>query len=142
MSMAFRIWLFIAGMVAVTALVAAAYGAHALNRFALIPTVAKIFDIGQLYHMAHALALFGLAILLAATDGRRTAWSNLMINAAGLAFLAGIAAFSGGIYYQVLTEVKLPEGIIRSGGTAFMAGWAALALSAFGFHSKRSYPRD
>ena len=120
--MAFRIWLFIAGVVAVTALVAAAYGAHALNRYALIPTVAKVFDIGQLYHMAHALALFGLAILLAATDGRRTVWSNLMINAAGLAFLAGIAAFSG--------------------GTAFMAGWAALALSAFGFHNKRSYPRD
>ena len=139
--MAYRIWLFVAGMVAVTALIAAAYGAHALNRFALIPTVAKIYDIGQLYHMAHALALFGLAILLAATEGRRTLWSNLMINVAGLAFLAGIALFSGGIYYQVVNEVKLADNIVPAGGMAFMTGWAALALSAFGFHDKRPYPQ-
>ena len=140
--MAYRIWLFIAGIVAVTALMAAAYGAHQLNRYALIPTVAKIFDIGQLYHMAHALALFGLAILLAATDGRRTAWSSIMINLAGIGFIAGIALFSGGIYYQVITEAKLAQNIVPAGGLSFMAGWTALALSAFGFQSnKRPYPR-
>lgn len=139
--MAYRIWLFVAGIVAVTALMAAAYGAHQLNRYALIPTVAKIYDIGQLYHMAHALALFGLAILLAATEGRRSMWSNIMINLAGVAFILGIACFSGGIYYQVVNEVKLAENIVPTGGLAFMSGWAAVALSAFGFQSKRPYPR-
>lgn len=139
--MAYRIWLFVAGIMAVTALVAAAYGAHQLNRYALIPTVAKIYDIGQLYHMAHALALFGIAILLAATEGRRTLWSSVMINLAGVAFLIGIGLFSGGIYYQVVNEVKLGENLVPTGGVAFMSGWAALAFSAFGFHSKRPYPR-
>ena len=139
--MAYRIWLFIAGLVAVTALAAAAYGAHQLNRYALIPIVAKAFDIAQLYHMAHALALFGLAILFAATDGRRNAWSGLMLSLAGIGFIAGIVLFSGGIYYQVVYETKLPPRVIPTGGVAFMTGWAALALSSFGFRSaRRPYP--
>ena len=128
----FRIWLFIAGLVALAAVVAAAHGAHELNRYALFPAAAKIYDTAQLFHMMHAIALFGVAILLATTDGRRHGWSSLMLNLAAVAFLAGIALFSGGIYYHVLKGVP-PSA--PAGGLAFMVGWAALALSAFGFRS-------
>jgi uncharacterized membrane protein YgdD (TMEM256/DUF423 family) len=131
----FRIWLFIAGLVALAAVVAAAHGAHELNRYALFPAAAKIYDTAQLFHMTHAIALFGVAILLATTDGRRHGWSSLMLNLAAVAFLAGIALFSGGIYYHVLKGVPPNAPIVPAGGLAFMVGWAALALSAFGFRS-------
>jgi uncharacterized membrane protein YgdD (TMEM256/DUF423 family) len=131
----FRIWLFIAGLVALAAMAAAAHGAHELNRYALFPTAAKIYDTAQLFHMVHAIALFGVAVLLATTDGRRTGWSSAMLNLAALAFLAGIIMFSGGIYYHVLQGVRPNVPIVPAGGIAFMIGWAALALSAFGFRN-------
>jgi uncharacterized membrane protein YgdD (TMEM256/DUF423 family) len=61
-----------------------------------------------------------------------------MLNLAAVAFLAGIALFSGGIYYHVLKGVPPSAPIVPAGGLAFMVGWAALALSAFGY---RAAPR-
>ncbi len=134
--MSFRIWLFIAGITALLAIVAGAYGAHALNSSALFPRAAKIYDTAQLFHMIHAVALFGIAILMAGTDGRRAGWTSWILNIAALAFLAGIALFSGGIYYHVLKGVEPGVPIVPFGGVSFMIGWGALALSAFGFRSK------
>jgi len=133
--MPFRVWLFVAGLLAVAAVLAAAHGAHALNSYALFPSATKIYDTAQLYHILHAIALFGIAILFAATDGRRTGWSSIMLNLAAIGFIAGIAMFSGGIYYQVLSGVKSSTPIVPVGGVSFMIGWAALALSAFGYRS-------
>lgn len=135
----FRIWLFIAGLVALAAVIAAAHGAHELNRYALFPTAAKIYDTAQLFHMVHAVAVFGVAILLGTTDGHRSVWSSVMLNLAALAFLAGIAMFSGGIYYHVLKGAQPSVPIVPAGGISFMVGWGALALSAFGFR-KRTQP--
>ena len=73
----FRVWLFIAGVTALLAIMAGAYGAHALNSSALFPTAAKIYDTAQLFHMVHGVALFGIAILMASTDGRRAGWARL-----------------------------------------------------------------
>ncbi len=129
----FRIWLFVAGLVALAAVLAAAHGAHELNRYALFPTAAKIYDTAQLFHMVHAIALFGVAIMLATTEGRRNAWSTAMLNLSAFAFLAGIAMFSGGIYYHVLRGIEPSIPIVPAGGVSFMVGWAALALSAFGY---------
>ena len=127
----FRVWLFIAGVTALLAIMAGAYGAHALNSSALFPTAAKIYDTAQLFHMVHAVALFGIAILMAGTDGRRAGWASWMLHIAALGFLAGMLLFSGGIYYQVLKGVETGMPIVPVGGVSFMIGWAALALSAF-----------
>lgn len=131
--MSFRIWLFIAAISALLAIIAAAHGAHALNRTALFPTAAKIYDTAQLFHMLHATALFGVAILFGATDRRRVFWATLMLQIAAIGFVAGIVLFSGGIYYHVLKGVEPGLPIVPAGGVSFMIGWSALALSAFGF---------
>jgi uncharacterized membrane protein YgdD (TMEM256/DUF423 family) len=132
-TMAFRTWLFIAGVTALLAIAAAAYGAHALSQTTLFPTAAKIYDTAQLFHMLHAAAIFGIATLFAATEGRRAFWASLMLQIAAFSFLAGIGLFSGGIYYHVLKGVEPSVPIVPAGGASFMVGWGALALSAFGF---------
>jgi len=129
----FRLWLFVSGLLAVSALMAAAYGAHQLKWYA--PGTTKLYETAQLYHMIHSVALFGLGILMAATDGRRRLWSGITLNLAALAFLAGIGLFSGGLYYEVFTGVKPTVQIVPAGGVAFMVGWASVSLSIFGFRS-------
>ncbi|MGF1619014.1 MAG: DUF423 domain-containing protein [Rhodomicrobiaceae bacterium] len=129
--MAFRIWLFVSGLLALSALMAAAYGAHQLKWYA--PGTMKLYETAQLYHMVHAMALFGLAVLFAATDGRRRLWAGLLLNVAALGFVAGIAMFSGGLYYEVFAGVKPQIQIVPMGGLAFMTGWAAVSLATFGF---------
>lgn len=129
----YRFWLFIAGVAGGLAVVAGAYGAHALRDAGAAPVAVKIYETGQLYHALHALALFGVAVLIAATEGRRNGWSAWMLNIAALAFLGGIVCFSGGVYVQVMQGFQGNAKIVPLGGLLFIAGWAALAFSAFGF---------
>ena len=129
----FRLWLFIAGIVGLAAVAAGAWGAHALNGLADYPRLASIFETALRFHLVHSVALFGTAILFAATDGRRNVWGAVMLNLAALGFLLGIVLFSGGIYYQVLNIQETGLKVVPAGGIAFMIGWIAVALSAFGF---------
>lgn len=131
--MSFRIWLFLAGVFALLSVLAAAHGAHRLGGLATFSGATKAYEIAQLFHMVHALALFGVAVLIAATEGRRRAWAGWMLQIAGIAFILGMVLFSGGIYHQVLREIQGGAPIVPAGGLAYMAGWLALALSAFGF---------
>jgi uncharacterized membrane protein YgdD (TMEM256/DUF423 family) len=131
----FRLWLFISGIVALAAVAAGAWGAHGLTGLAPYPRLTAIFDTAQRFHLAHSIALFGVAVLFAATDGRRNLWGAITLNLAALGFLIGIILFSGGIYYQVLNIQQTGLKVVPAGGMAFMIGWVAVALSAFGFRS-------
>jgi uncharacterized membrane protein YgdD (TMEM256/DUF423 family) len=130
--MAFRFWLLIAGLAGAAAIVMGAYGAHALRDAGAAPAVMRVFETGQLYHALHALALLGLAALVAASEGRRRGFAALMLNLAGAAFTGGILLFSGGIYAQTGMGGAGNPGIVPLGGILFMIGWVALALAAFG----------
>lgn len=131
--MSFRIWLFVAGLSCITAVIAAAYGAHSLNGIVSFSSSVKIYETGQLYHMLHSLAILAVALLMLATEGRRNGWASAMLQIAAVAFLAGIVLFSGGIYYNVLQEAQAATQIVPAGGGLFLLGWAAVTLSAFGF---------
>jgi uncharacterized membrane protein YgdD (TMEM256/DUF423 family) len=129
----FRIWIFISGIVALGAVAAGAWGAHALTDLAAYPRLASSFESALRFHLIHAIALFGVAILYAATEGRRNAWGAAMLGLAAVSFLIGIALFSGGIYYQVFNIQQTGLKIVPAGGIAFMIGWVAVSLSAFGY---------
>lgn len=131
----FRLWLFLSGLAALAAVAMAAWGAHAMSDLASYPRLAMSFDTAQRFHMIHSVALFGVAVLFAATDGRRNLWGAIVLNLAALGFLIGILLFSGGIYYQVLNLQQTALKIVPAGGMAFMIGWLAVALSAPGYRS-------
>ena len=81
------------------------------------------FDVGVRYEIYHALAMV-LAGLLAWRAPSR--W----FQAAGLLFLIGTALFSGGLYYPVLTQTKLPWYLVPAGGMSLILAWLLLALGA------------
>jgi uncharacterized membrane protein YgdD (TMEM256/DUF423 family) len=133
--MSFRFWLFIAGISSAIAVAAEAYGTHALYNLPPLETV--ILQTGLRYHLFHSMALFGVAALLAATEGRSGLWGRWMPQMAAVAFLGGIFMFSGGMYYHILNGAKPSVPIIPAGGVSFITGWVLLSLSSFGFGRSR-----
>lgn len=97
-----------------------AFGAHGLrNRVG--PEMLEIWKTGVLYHLAHALALLGVAAL-----GPRVGWPRAV---AGL-FVGGVLIFSGTLYAMVITGNFWLGRITPIGGAALLGGWAALAACA------------
>lgn len=128
--MSYRIWYFIAGVSGAAAVLLGAYGQHATPG-------GHSFDVANTYHLLHTVALFGIAILLSATQDRRNTFGCLLTQLGGLAFLLGIALFVGGVYFQTFVkDAKMPLSLIPVGGVAFATGWALLALSSFGYRAK------
>ena len=101
-----------------------AFGAHAL-RDGLDDRAREVFETGVRYQMYHALALFGIGTLAAATPLPRR-W----LNVAALAFCAGILLFSGSLYALALGAPRWLGAITPLGGTLFMIGWLAVAVAA------------
>lgn len=120
-----KIFLAIAAVLAGLAVAGGAFGAHALKD-QLTEKALGIFETGVKYQMYHALALFGVAILLSQVE---TLPSNLL-TITGIAFIAGIAIFSGSLYALSFTGIKILGAITPIGGVAFMVGWGCLALAA------------
>lgn len=82
------------------------------------------FNTGVRYHMWHALALFGVGLLMLkypATSLTVSAWC----------FVGGIVLFSGSLYVLVICGPKfggITWGLVAPiGGTLQLVGWAALA---------------
>ena len=83
----------------------------------------QTFETGVRYQMYHALALLAVAWLCERSPGR-------LPRGAGLAFLAGIALFSGSLYAMALSGITVLGAITPLGGVAFLAGWVLLAIAA------------
>ncbi len=111
--------LIVAGIAGLTAVAVGAFGAHGL-RGSLSPEMMAIFQTGALYHLVHALAIFGAALL-----ARDEAYARLA-SAAGWAFLLGIVIFSGSLYALSITGTRWLGAITPIGGVSFMIGWAML----------------
>jgi uncharacterized membrane protein YgdD (TMEM256/DUF423 family) len=132
--MAYRIWLFLAGLSGAFAVLMGAAIKHRSPPFD--PGVVESLSAGQLYHMLHSLALLGVAVLLLASDGRRGVVVSLLLNLAGAAFAGGIILFSFGIYGAFTNGAIVHAQTVPMGGMLFIAGWVLLALSAFGVEGR------
>lgn len=117
-------FLFVSGaLAALLGVLLGAFGTHAL-RDRLPPDLLATFETGVRYHFYHAFAL-----LAAAYAAQR--WPEGAAVAAGALFMAGIVLFSGSLYLLALTGVRWLGAITPLGGLAFIAGWAALAWTAW-----------
>lgn len=124
-----RTLLVIAGVVGGLGIVIGAFGAHSLPDMLADLSEAEIqqridwLETGSRYHMYHAAAL--LAVALAAGD------RSPKFFVAPIAWLLGIVIFSGCLYAMALTGVRILGAIVPIGGLAFIAGWVAVAASAW-----------
>lgn len=113
---------FILGCIlALLAVAAGAFGAHALEARLTAERLAT-WETGARYQTYHALALL-------ATAWAAQQWGGAA-QAAGWLFVAGIVVFCGTVYALALGGPRWLGAITPIGGLAFMAGWALLAWSA------------
>jgi uncharacterized membrane protein YgdD (TMEM256/DUF423 family) len=120
-----QIFIAIASILAGLAVAAGAFASHALKN-KLTERAIEIFETAARYQMYHALALLLVALLLTCV-----ATPPPFLTAAGFAFIAGIAIFSGSLYALSLSGIKWLGAITPIGGAAFMIGWGCLAVAAF-----------
>ncbi len=117
-----RIFFTIAGWLGALAVVAGAFGAHALQT-RLSPALLAAYSTAVWYHLVHALALLGVA-------WAASRWPGRAANLAGWLFVAGVVFFSGSLYLLSLTGIQGFGYITPLGGLAFIAGWLTLAWVA------------
>jgi uncharacterized membrane protein YgdD (TMEM256/DUF423 family) len=117
-------WLVAVGVNGLMAIAMGAFAAHGL-RSVLDGDALGWLDTGSRYQMWHALALFGVALLLVRAEPGRHRW---LLQAIAWAFLAGIALFAGSLYLLALTHLRAFAWITPFGGVALMAGWLGLVL--------------
>ncbi len=126
-----RYWIACGALLAALAVMAGAFHAHGLETYFRNRDVDPVaafsrldqFELAVRYHMLHAVALVACGLV---GLHRNTAWVLL----AGLAFLAGIALFSGGLYMQSLSGASPLPYIVPAGGVAYMVGWLLQAVAA------------
>lgn len=114
-------WIAIGALSGALAVVLGAFGAHALKERLTAEELA-VWNTAVHYHALHALALvaFGACV-------ERLRASAL----AGWCFAVGTLLFSGSLYALALGAPKFTGAITPFGGVAFIAGWLALAWSAW-----------
>ena len=112
-----------AALAGFTGVVAGTFGAHGLKGRIADDLLAN-FHTGVQYHLVHAVALLGVAIIA----GSRC---SVLAVAAGWLMLAGIVVFSGSLYVMAITEQKWLGMITPVGGVSFIVAWALLAMTAW-----------
>lgn len=121
-----QIFLAIASILGGTSVAAGAFASHALKE-KLSDRALEIFETGARYQMYHALALLLVTLLLL-----RAETNHSLLTAAGIAFIAGVAIFSGSLYALSLSGTKWLGAITPLGGVAFLVGWGCLAIASWG----------
>ncbi len=72
------------------------------------------------YHLAHSVALLGLAL---AGVNKRFRWTSRL-------WIAGIMVFSGSLYLLSFTGIKQFGAVTPIGGLLLMGGWFALVIGS------------
>jgi len=114
-----------ASILGMLAVVAGAFGAHALKKV-LSPEHLETWRTAVQYHFYHVFAILFLAIY--ARDGKEVTWPFIF-------FLLGIICFSGSLYLLSCRDVLKAPGLVKLGpitplgGLFFIIGWAWLAVT-------------
>jgi uncharacterized membrane protein YgdD (TMEM256/DUF423 family) len=118
------LWLRIGATLGAVAVVAGAFGAHALKDRLDAPSL-EVYTTATHYHMYHALALLAVGLL-----GAHGKTLGIAGQVAGWGFLIGIMVFSGTLYALAVTGMKWLGAITPIGGVSLIVGWIALAVAA------------
>ena len=118
--MSAKLTLFLACLAMFLAVALGAFGAHALKA-RLSAEMTAVWQTAVQYHAWHALALFGVGLLMLHWPERTD------LGIASWLLLAGIVLFSGSLYALALSDVRGLGAVTPIGGVAFLAGWAVLA---------------
>ena len=113
-----RPWIVLAGLNGAMALGFAAYGAHGVDA-----GVAPLMEKASLFQLIHAAVLLSIDRL--AGERRRIAGFG------GVLIVAGVALFSGSLYFKAMIGPLPVPMVTPAGGIALILGWIVLAAAAF-----------
>jgi uncharacterized membrane protein YgdD (TMEM256/DUF423 family) len=125
-----KVWILVAAMLGAGAVTIGAYHAHGLEKalakrgldaVALAKQMHNC-DVAVKYQMYHALAIFGIALLLMRSD-------SILPSIAALLMLLGVVGFSGGLYAMVFDIAKLHWAVVPLGGLLMILGWLMLGVA-------------
>jgi uncharacterized membrane protein YgdD (TMEM256/DUF423 family) len=119
--MAARTLLVLGALNAALAVIAGAYGAHALKD----PAPAALFRTAVQYHMFHAIGLIALGILAMSRP------NSVLLVWSGAVMFAGIVLFCGSFYVSTLIQAPGLRAAAPFGGTAFIVSWILLAVAVW-----------
>lgn len=101
------------------AVVAGAFGAHALADH-LDERAMAIWDLASRYQLVHA-----VVIVMLGFAAPRKGWT-----VAGWLFVTGVVVFSGSLYLLAVTHIRWLGAITPIGGVSLIAGWATIFIAA------------
>ena len=104
-----------------------AWAAHGLTSLLEPPALAWI-ETGLKYQGLHAVALIGVACLMATRPARS-------LDVAAAAFAVGTLLFCGGLYGLAFSGIRTLAVLTPVGGLAFLAGWAGICWYGIGLRS-------
>ena len=119
-----KLFITLASLSGMLAVVVGAFGAHALKG-KLDQQVLGIFETAVQYHFYHSFALLAVGVIALSQP------QTVMLKSSGWLFLIGIIVFSGSLYLLSITGVRWLGAITPLGGLAFIGGWACLAATGW-----------
>jgi uncharacterized membrane protein YgdD (TMEM256/DUF423 family) len=122
-----QVVLVLAAVLGALAVGSGAFGAHGLKHV-LDASMMSVYQTAVNYHLAHALALGLIGLLLRLPGNIELA--QRWFRRAALLFLFGLLLFCGSLYALSLSGLRWLGMITPLGGLCFIAGWLALAFGA------------
>jgi uncharacterized membrane protein YgdD (TMEM256/DUF423 family) len=119
-----KLFITLASLSAMLAVVFGAFGAHALKG-RLDDYAMGVFQTAVQYHFYHSLALLAVGVI--ALSQPQTA----LLRSSGWLFIVGMVVFSGSLYLLSVSGLRWLGAITPLGGLAFIAGWACLAAASW-----------
>lgn len=110
-------WIPVAAVSGMLAVVAGAFGAHGLKARLTADQLASWSTASQ-YHLIHSVALLALGLF--------AAYSGKSVKLPATLFSAGILLFSGSIYLLILTKMRWLGPVTPIGGMVLIIGWLSL----------------
>jgi uncharacterized membrane protein YgdD (TMEM256/DUF423 family) len=119
-----KLFITLASLSGMLAVVFGAFGAHALKG-KLDDQALKVFETAVQYHFYHTFALLVVGVIALNQP------QSVLLKSSGWLFVVGVLVFSGSLYLLSLTGVRWLGAITPLGGLALIAGWACLAATGW-----------
>jgi uncharacterized membrane protein YgdD (TMEM256/DUF423 family) len=119
-----RRFLIAAAVLGVTGVALGAFGAHGLRATLEVNGRLGTFETASQYHLLHALALIGVALVAHLRPGRWITWSGVLL-------ILGTLVFSGSLYALAIYDLGIMGAVAPVGGVLLLGGWTCLGVAAY-----------